>query len=281
MASEPAQNPDAAHARVKRGMRGAYDHAAPRYAEFIAPTFRPVALRVLALARPNTDDLHIDLATGSGLLPATADDRRIANCIVPWRAAVDQSREMLRRAHLAAPTTRLIQGDLERLPLCDDAADLLTLIYALHHLPAPRRALTEFRRVLKSRGRLVLAAWGKEMSPLWRAFDAWFEAAGLGESRGVQQNGQPLNTIESLGIALDEAGFDQAQITEEQPPIRFATLADFWEWRVSFPATHRAIGALSPEDRARLQAACLATLAPLAGDGEIHADQAVIFAHAR
>ena len=89
---------------------------------------------------------------------------------------------MLRLAHRASPPTRLMQGDLEQLPLRDDAADLLTLALALHHLPTPRRALAECRRVLRPRGRLILAAWGDELSPLWQAFDRWFEAAGLGES---------------------------------------------------------------------------------------------------
>jgi len=281
MADDARDATSDADARVKRGMRRAYDHAAGRYAEFIAPTFRPVAMRVLALARPNTDDLHIDLATGSGLLPATADERRVVNCINPWRAALDQSAEMLQRAHRNSPSTRLIQGDLERLPLRTDVADLLTLTFALHHLPAPRRALGEFRRVLKPRGRLVLAAWGDELSPLWQAFDAWFEAVGLGESRRPQQGGQPLNTVDALQAALTEAGFGQIEISQEHPPITFPSLAEFWEWRVSFPATHRVIGALPPAERDRLQAECLAMLQPLVGSGDVPADQAVLFALAR
>src|SRR5206468_1759478 len=153
-----------------------------------------------------------------------------------------------------------------------NAADLLTLIFALHHLPAPRRALAEFRRVLRPKGRLVVAAWGNEMSPLWRAFDQWYEAVGLGEARGVQQTEQPLNTIVTFREALHEAGFEQVAVIEERPPIRFTSLAGFWEWRVSFPAPNRVIRALAADERARLQAACLAALAPLVGDGEIDAD---------
>ena len=262
-------------------MRRAYDTASTRYAQYIAPTFRPGALRVLSLARPNTDDLHIDLATGSGILPALADERRMATCIWPWRAAVDLSGEMLRIARRAAPTTRLVQGDLERLPLRTDVADLLTLCFALHHLPAPRTALVEFRRVLRPRGRLVIAAWGDELGPLWRAFDEWFEAAGLGESHGPQQSDRPLNTVEALREALLEAGFQRVDVTCERPPIVFPTLSDFWEWRVSFPATHRAIVVQAPAERARLKLDCLARLRPLVGEHEVRADQAVLFAHAR
>lgn len=278
--SDPDSSDDPG-ARLKRGMRGSYDHAAGRYATYIAPTFRPVAKRVLGLARPNTDDLHIDLATGTGLLPALADERRMMTCIPPWRAAVDLAREMLNVARRASPPTKLIQGDLERLPLRTDVADLLTLTFALHHLPAPRRALAEFRRVLRPGGRLALAAWGEALSPLWQAFDAWFEAAGLGESRRSQQTESPLNTVESMRLALYEAGFQTADVAEEYPAIAFPTLADFWEWRVSFPATHRVIGALDSDERARLKASSLEALRSLAGAGDVSADQAVLFVHAR
>ena len=85
-------------AAIKRGVRDAYDVAAPRYEQFIMPTFVPIGRRILALARPNTDDLHVDLATGTGLVPALADDRRMMTCIPPWRVAMDFSASMLRAA---------------------------------------------------------------------------------------------------------------------------------------------------------------------------------------
>lgn len=275
------QDPEraASAARFKRGMRGAYDDAATRYAQYIAPSFTPIARRLVALARPQTDELHLDLATGTGLVPALIDGRRMATCIIPWRAALDLSLEMLRAARQVAPSTRVAQADLEYLPIRSETADLLTLCLALHHLPSPARALVELRRVLRPRGRLVLAAWGDELSSLWRAFDAWFERAGLGESRSVQQSDLPLDTPERLRAALlDVAGFGSAEVFRERPPLRFPSLADFWEWRISFPATRRALSALAPAEQVRLRADALAALAELAGPGEVVADQAVLFA---
>jgi ubiquinone/menaquinone biosynthesis C-methylase UbiE len=265
---------------VKREVRGAYDLAAPRYQQYIMPTFEPIARRILALARPNTDDLHLDLATGSGLVPAVADARRMMTCIPPWRVAMDFSGSMLRAARQAAPSTRLVRGDLDHLPFRDASIDLLTLSLALHHLPTPRYAIQELRRVVRPRGRLVLAAWADELGPLWQAFDTWFERAGLGEVRSRRPRDLPIDTEDRLRSALlSVGGFRSAEVTREHPPIRFASLDDFWEWRVSFPATYQALLAVDPADRDRLRSDCLAALAPLASD-EVRADQAVLFARA-
>ena len=264
---------------VKRGVRGAYDFAAPRYEQFIAPTFVPIGRRILALARPNTDDLHVDLATGTGLVPALADDRRMMTCIPPWRVALDFSASMLRAARQNARSTRLVQGDLDHLPFRDGSIDLLTLSLALHHLPTPRHALPELRRVLHPRGRLVLAAWGDELGPLWQAFDCWFAKVGLGEARSVRPSDLKINTVDSLRAALlDVGGFGSAEVTPENPPIVFPSLAEFWAWRVSFPATYQALMAVDPADHDRLRDDCVAELSPLVGDGEVRADQAVLFA---
>jgi SAM-dependent methyltransferase len=245
------------------------------------PTFLPIGRRVLALARPNTDDLHVDLATGTGLIPALADARRMMTCIPPWRVAMDFSASMLRAARQAARSTRLVQGDLDRLPFRDASIDLLTLSLALHHLPTPRDALPELRRVLHPRGRLVLAAWGDELSPLWQAFDRWFERAGLGEVRSARERDLPIDTPDRLRSALlAVGGFRTAEVTREHPPLAFRSLDDFWEWRVSFPATYQALSAIEPADHERLRDDCLAALSPLVR-GEIRADQAVLFAVAR
>lgn len=278
----PPRTGEGERASVKRGVRGAYDVAAPRYERFIAPTFVPIGRRILALARPNTDDLHVDLATGTGLVPALCDDRRMMTCIPPWRVALDFSASMLRAARQNARSTRLVQGDLDHLPFRDASVDLLTLSLALHHLPTPRHAIPELRRVLRPRGRLAVAAWGDELSPPWQAFDRWFERVGLGEVRSARSSDLPINTVESLRAALLEVGgFGSVEVTRERPPIVFPSLAEFWAWRVSFPATYQALMAVDLASHDRLRDDCLAELASAIGDGEVRADQAVLFALAR
>jgi ubiquinone/menaquinone biosynthesis C-methylase UbiE len=271
-----------AGARVKDGVRADYDLAARRYRERIAPTFVPIARQILQLARPNTDDVNVDLATGTGLIPAVADDRRMMTCIPPWRAAMDFSGSMLRQARDAAPSTRLVQGDLDHLPFLIGRLDLVTLSLALHHLPTPRFALPELRRVLRPRGRAVLAAWSNERSVLWRAFDDWFERAGLGTIRADHDPDLLIDTPDRLRSALLEiGGFGTAEVTRACPPLVFESLPHFWEWRISFPATYRALLAVDEAKRERLRADCLRALSPLVAGGPVRADQPVLFAIAR
>jgi ubiquinone/menaquinone biosynthesis C-methylase UbiE len=273
---------DAEGGEVKEGVRADYDLAALRYRAHIAPTFVPIARQILWLARPNTDDVHVDLATGTGLVPAVADDRRMMTCIPPWRAAMDFSSSMLRQAREAARSTHLLQGDLDHLPFRTGSLDLVTLSLALHHLPTPRFALPELRRVLRPRGRAVIAAWSDERSALWRAFDDWFERCGLGIIRSDHDPDLPIDTPDRLHSALLEiGGFGTTEVTRVCPSLDFASLEHFWEWRISFPATYRALLAVDEARRERLRADCLRELSPLVAAGTVRADQPVLFAHAR
>ena len=284
-------------ARFKRGMRAVYDRAAERYERQIMPSFRSIGGRVLDLAAPLPGERHLDLATGTGLVPRllerchdgdagrrTIDQghlRRSSSVVHRRVVGLDLSASMLRRARLGVSTARLVQADLEWLPLRAGVAEVATLVLALHHLPDPHAALAEARRALRPGGRLAVAAWAKEHSALWQAFDGWFEEAGLGESRPIQQSGRPIGAPDALRAALKEAGFEECEVIRERAPLRFPDLAAFWEWRISFAATNRALSRLSPEELARRRADCLAALAPLSGPGEARADQDVMYAIAR
>ena len=80
--------------------------------------------------------------------------------------ALDISREMLRLARRAASesTTNVefVQADLRHMPLKSSVANLVVTLEVLEHLPGGRRgivaALSECRRVLRHRGRLITEA---------------------------------------------------------------------------------------------------------------------------
>jgi demethylmenaquinone methyltransferase/2-methoxy-6-polyprenyl-1,4-benzoquinol methylase len=93
----------------------------------------------------------IDVGIGTGLVAREA----LTLCGPQGRlTGVDPSAGMMAQANL--PGVALLQGRAEALP-CDDAsADFVSLGYALRHLSDLDRALSEFHRVLRPGGRLLM-----------------------------------------------------------------------------------------------------------------------------
>jgi len=103
----------------------------------------------------------LDVATGTGLVAreATAilgDARRVVG--------LDPSAGMLSECRKVAPGL-LVQGVGEALPFRDGQFDMLSMGYALRHVPDLDRAFREYRRVLKSGGRVVIMEIVRPRSP--------------------------------------------------------------------------------------------------------------------
>ncbi len=139
-----------------------------------------------------------DLGCGTG---------RTSEALAPFVArviAVDGSATMLdaARERLARfDNVELRESELERLPIADGHLDAATLVLALHHLPEPVSALREARRVLKPRGRLLVADmlphdredYRQQMGHVWLGFSEEqtrqsFESAGF---QGVRLRALP------------------------------------------------------------------------------------------
>ena len=94
----------------------------------------------------------LDVAVGTGLVAREA----VRILRRPERVTgLDLSEGMLAEARrrLAIP---LIRGRAEALPLADASFDFLSMGYALRHVPNLATAFTEYRRVLRPGGRLLL-----------------------------------------------------------------------------------------------------------------------------
>lgn len=70
---------------------------------------------------------------------------------------VDSSPDMLEKARERLPDGDFRLGDLTRLPVDDEAVDLVVCALALTHVPALDPVLAEFARVLRTGGHLVIA----------------------------------------------------------------------------------------------------------------------------
>ena len=107
----------------------------------------------------------LDVGTGTGLLA-----REIVRVIGPSGrvTGVDPAFNMITkgREHLNIP---FVQGVGERLPFSDCRFDVITMGYALRHVPDLDQAFGEYRRVLRPGGLLVLLEITKPVSTIGMA----------------------------------------------------------------------------------------------------------------
>ena len=146
--------------------------------------------RLLSGLLPGTLDL-VDAGTGTGaLLPVLAPAARRL-------IGIDRSREMLAEAgrRIASDNltgVSLVCADLEALPLADAAVDGVCSLFALHHAARPESVITEFARVVRTGGSVVLCdlvphgeEWMRtDLAHAWLGFPPervvqWFAKAGL------------------------------------------------------------------------------------------------------
>ena len=109
------------------------------------------ALLDAAAARPG--ERVLDVGCGPGHLCAAAAERGLV------ATGVDLAAGMVQRAARSYPGIAFHQADVEDLPFADASFDAVVGAFVVNHLPRPERGAAELRRVLRPRGRLVLAMW--------------------------------------------------------------------------------------------------------------------------
>ena len=208
----------------KKWIEEIFDRASPTYGERESSYFDYYGEKLVSLAGLNPGDNILDVATGKGavLFPAS---RAIGS---HGRAfGIDLSQGMIEgaRKRVQFPWVHLGQMDAEELRFPDATFDAVLCGFAAFFFPNRMKAFSEFKRVLKTGGRLALSIWGNPC-PL----DAWMaeRAKELGAVR-MMRVGTPLDTKEALKQLLGEAGFDAVQIVEEKATFWHANGASYWE----------------------------------------------------
>jgi ArsR family transcriptional regulator len=132
----------------------------------------------------------VDLGCGTGDLMAPLKGR--ANLVI----GVEKSPRMLegarRRFSADGENVDLRIGELEHLPLREGEADLAVINMVLHHLPDPKKALSETHRVLKKGNTFIIVDllshqvenMRERFGDRWLGFSAadirkWLEACGF------------------------------------------------------------------------------------------------------
>ena len=137
-----------------------YTRLAPVYEAWARLTESAARRRVLELAAPRAEDDVLEVATGTGvqlvrLAQASPVGRTVG--VEPSEGMLRQTRRRLRAAGLDEVKT--LAASALALPLPDHSFDLVVNGYMLDLLPREDipRALSEFKRVLRPGGRVVLS----------------------------------------------------------------------------------------------------------------------------
>jgi len=114
-----------------------------------------VVAEKVEFARPQSTDLALDVACGSGaFILALARRVRLAR-------GIDLTAEMLRQARQSQQEQQITnvcfeRGEAEQLPYPNAAFDLVSCQLSFHHMPRPELALKELVRVMKPEGRMLI-----------------------------------------------------------------------------------------------------------------------------
>lgn len=170
----------------------------------------------LALVRrhlfANPGDRLADVGCGSGeVLDAVLTQEPEVEA---W--GVDLSAAMLRRTQATlGRRAQLVRASATRLPWASDTFDWLVSTETLHCVDRPRDALAEWRRVLRTDGRLLLIDWSAEYAPTrW----LWMWRRRQGAAVG------PVVRAEALGAELVDAGFADVRIESRRLTPLWAVL---------------------------------------------------------
>lgn len=131
--------------------------AATGYAAW-ASTYDSKPNFILTVEEPVVESLLVRIPPGSALDAACGTGRHTATLIRYGHEVigVDQSPEMLAQAAVKVPQAQFRVGNLTKLRMPDSSVDLVLCALALSHLDDVGEALTEFRRVLRPGGRLIV-----------------------------------------------------------------------------------------------------------------------------
>ncbi len=180
-----------------------YSRTSKNYDETRAAVGVEIILGCLAAAgRPLNEAVLLDAGCGTGNYSQALID------YVKEIVAVDLNQGMLAvasaklAAHAACGRVRFHQASIAELPLDDQAVDGIMINQVLHHLPEAgvtgwpmlRRVFTEFSRVLKSGGRLVVNTCSREQ--IQRGF--WYYALIPGAIDRTVEVHIPLDDMEQL-----------------------------------------------------------------------------------
>jgi len=229
---------------------GTVPDAYERY--LVPPIFRPWANTLVDFANVSTGEVVLDVASGTGVVAATAADRvGDAGRVV----ATDVSGAMLALASAAHPMIETIETAADELAVGNSSFDLALCQQGFQFLTDRPAAAQAMKRALRSSGRLALAVWmsGSLLEP----FDVY--------GRVLERHGMPEPFPRAYAYdfsmspgevddVLTAAGFTSVEVESKVLEVSWPTLDDAVNGIAGTPYGP-AVAALDHEDQRRIFAA--------------------------
>ena len=263
--SDDASNQKAHVARV-------FGQVAPGYDRF--KTFAYCGPRLVELAQVEPGSAVLDVAAGTGAVLFPAAERvgpsgRVVGIDLAAPMVQATSAEIARRGLTNA---EIRQMDAEHLEFPDATFDYVLCGFALFFFPDLQRALAEFRRVLRTGGRLAATTFRPTEGPMKRSVDVL-----RAHQVDVKLMAQPLQAPAELETALQQAHFADIRVVDEAVELVYADEEEWWSAIVG-SAQGIALERLGAETRERLKQEVLSSVQPFKRADGLHTPHNVLYA---
>ena len=237
---------------------GTVPEAYERY--LVPPIFKPWANALVDFAGVSTGEVVLDVASGTGVVAATAAHRVGDTGRV---VATDVSAAMLALAGAAHPMIETVETPADELAVGDSSFDVALCQQGFQFLPDRAAAAQAMKRVLRSSGRAAVAVWmsGLPLEP----FDIYgrvLERYGLPEPFPRAYAYDFSMSPGELEDVLTAAGFTDVVVETEVIDVSWPTLDDAVHGIAGTPYGP-AVVALDDEDQQRIAAALRGELRPV------------------
>ena len=159
--------------------------------------------RLLELAGLRPGDRVLDLGCGTGTLAIEASLRQPGARVHGLDADPGMLERARRKADAAGVELDLLTGSATELPFADGSFDVVLSSLLFHHLDraAKQGAAQEVARVLVSRGRVLIADWGRAADPLMRGLFLTLQLADGFETTRDNVGGRLPEILSVAGLA--------------------------------------------------------------------------------
>lgn len=210
----------------KKWISEVFDRAAPHYGEKSSSFFSYFGKRLVEQVEVKPHDKILDVATGKGaVLFPLAEIIQSEGTII----GIDISKQMIQETTIAMKkkninSIQLMHMDAEKLEFPDNSFDFVFCGFALFFFPSILKALSEFKRVLKPGGRLVVSTWGKD-SNLDNCIN--HETNQIAHLPSLAAT--PIWDPHTLKKLFEESNFHNIQIQEENKIFIHQTVEEWWD----------------------------------------------------